>query len=110
VETIARRPRRLVDFTLHRVRRHLADVVSGYLSAIDDVLPAIGGQVRTAQILDRPALEVIETWDSRSTLSYCDPTYIPETRDEGSRDVYGVDLTEADQIELALNRCRGRVV
>jgi DNA adenine methylase len=90
----------------------MADVVSGYLSAIDDVLPLVAKRFRTVQILDRPALDVIDAWDSPDTLFYCDPPYLPETREGGSRDVYGVEMTEADHIELAeaLKRCRGRVV
>jgi hypothetical protein len=59
-----------------------------------------------------PALAVIEAWDDPETLSDCDPPYLPETREGGSRDVYGVEMTEANHIALAeaLNRRRGRVV
>ncbi len=100
------------SFTLHRVRRGMADVVSGYLSAIDDQLPLIISRLRTVQFVSRPAVEVIRQWDSPDTLFYCDPPYLPETRHKGSRDVYGVEMSETDHRELAdvLGACRGKVI
>lgn len=56
------------SFTLHRVRRSMADVVSGYLSMIDDQLPRIVERLRAVQILSRPATDVIQTWDSEESL------------------------------------------
>src|SRR5262249_51173852 len=75
------------SFTLHRVRRGMADVVSGYLSMIDEQLPLIIERLRRVEVVCRPALDVIRTWDSPDTLIYCDPPYVHETRHEGSRDV-----------------------
>ncbi len=100
------------SFTLHRVRRGMADVVSGYLSMIDEELPRIIERLRRVQILCRPALDVIRTWDSPSTLFYCDPPYLHETRHSGSRDVYGYEMSEKDHRELAavLEKCRGKVI
>jgi DNA adenine methylase len=100
------------SFTLHRVRRGMADVVSGYLSTIDEQLPLIIERLRRVEIVSRPAIDVIRTWDSPETLFYCDPPYVHETRHEGSRDVYGVEMTEAGHRELAavLQACKGKVV
>ena len=100
------------SLTLHRVRRGMADVVSGYLSAIDMHLPMIAERLRTVQITDRPALDVIRKWDSPDTLFYCDPPYVHDTRAEGSQDVYGVELSADDHRKLAetLNNCKGKVV
>ncbi|MHA2279342.1 MAG: DNA adenine methylase [Promethearchaeota archaeon] len=100
------------SFTLHRVRRQMADVVSGYLSTIDEQLPLIIERLRTVQILCRPAVKIIKKWDSKHTLFYCDPPYLHETRHVGSRDVYGVEMTEDDHRKLAevLNGCVGKVV
>lgn len=97
------------SFTLHRVRRGMADVVSGYLSAIDDELPKIIERLRTVQILDRPAIDVVRKYDSEHTLFYCDPPYLPSTRTSGG---YDVDMSEADHVALAeqLLSCRGKVV
>lgn len=100
------------SFTLHRVRRGMADVVSGYLSAIDEVLPTIVERFRQVQIENRPFEWVIKKYDSASTLFYCDPPYLHETRAKGSLDVYGHEMTEDDHRELAkvLNGCQGHVV
>ena len=100
------------SFTLHRVRRNMADVVSGYLSSIDEQLPLIIERLRTVQIVCRPAVEVIRKWDSPETLTYADPPYVHSTRQAGSRDVYDCEMTEQDHRELAatLRACSGRVV
>jgi len=100
------------SFTLHRVRRGMADVVSGYLSTIDEQLPLIVQRLRSVEIVNRPALDVIRTWDSTETLFYCDPPYLHSTRHEGSRDVYGVEMTEKEHRELAsvLRECKGKVL
>ena len=100
------------SYTLHRVRRGMADVVSGYLSMIDEQLPAIIERLRTVQIVNRPAVDVIKAWDSPTTLCYCDPPYVFETRHENSRDVYGHEMTDADHRELAdtLKACESKVI
>jgi DNA adenine methylase len=100
------------SFTLHRVRRGMADVVSGYLSMIDEQLPRIIERLRTVQIVKRPALDVIRTWDSSQTLIYCDPPYLHSTRHEGSRSIYGCEMTEEDHRALAeaLRRCQSKII
>jgi len=100
------------SFTLHRVRRGMADVVSGYLSMVDEQLPLIIERLRSVQIIQRPAIDVIRTWDSAETLIYCDPPYVPGTRHQGSREVYGCEMSVTDHKDLAavLHACKGRVV
>lgn len=101
-----------LSFTLHRVRRGMADVVSGYLSMIDDELPRIIERLRTVQILQRSAVDVIRTWDSPETLVYCDPPYLHSTRQSNSRNVFGCEMSDSDHRELAgvLNHCKGKVI
>ncbi len=100
------------SFTLHRVRRRMADVVSGYLSMIDEQLPFIIERLRTVQILARPAVDVIKRWDGPDTLIYCDPPYVHAARHENSRDVYGHEMCQDDHRELAavLKNCQGKVL
>jgi DNA adenine methylase len=100
------------SFTRHRARRDMADVVSGFLSTIDDELPKIIERLRAIQILCRPAIEVIRGWDCDNCLFYCDPPYVHETRDRRTTDVYGVEMSEADHRELAavLKTCKGKVI
>ena len=98
------------SLTLHRVRRGMADVVSGYLSAIDEELPKIMKRLRTVQIVQRDAVEVIKKWDSPDTLCYCDPPYVKETRT--SKSVYACEMTDEDHRRLAetLHACEGKVI
>jgi DNA adenine methylase len=100
------------SYTLHRVRRGMADVVSGYLSMIDEELPLIAQRMRAVQIVRRPALDVIRTWDGPGTLFYCDPPYLHSTRDAGSTTVYDHEMTEAEHVLLgeALSTCRGDAI
>lgn len=100
------------SYTLHRVRRHMADVVSGYLSIIDEQLPHITERLRTVQIVAKPAVDVIRVWDGKDTLIYCDPPYVPDTRHSGSLEVYGYEMTESQHRDLAavLKKCKGHVV
>lgn len=99
------------SFTAHRVRRGMADIVSGYLSAIDEELPRIIERLRTVQLMCRPAIDVISYWDDAQTLFYCDPPYVHTTRHAGSRSVYGYEMSEQEHRELAavLSKCVGKV-
>jgi DNA adenine methylase len=100
------------SYTLHRVRRGMADVVSGYLSTIDEQLPLIIERLRRVEIVSRPAIEVIGKWDSSDTLIYCDPPYVKDTRHIGSGDIYGYELTDEEHRDVAvvLNQCKSRVI
>ncbi len=75
-------------------------------------MPAIVERLRTVQVVCRPAVEVIRTWDGPETLFYCDPPYLHSTRKMGSRSIYGCEMSDDDHRELAgvLRGCRGRVV
>ncbi|WP_404305918.1 DNA adenine methylase [Neorhodopirellula lusitana] len=96
--------------TLHRVRRGMADVVSGYLSAIDEQLPLIVDRLRSVQILCQPAIKVITRWDSDETTFYCDPPYVPDTRTAPK--VYDCEMTTFDHEQLleVISGVEGNVV
>ncbi len=100
------------SYTLHRVRRNMAQVVSGYLSAIDEQLPLITARLRTVQIMCRPAVDVILNWDSPQTLFYCDPPYVAQTRHHASQDIYGHEMSDEEHQQLAtvLRSCKGKVI
>lgn len=100
------------SFTKHRVRRGMADVVSGYLSMIDNEMPVIIERLRTVQIVCRPAENVISKWDSSNTLVYCDPPYVHATRDSSATDIYGHEMTDEAHEHLAsvLCNCKSKVI
>ncbi len=100
------------SYTKHRVRRGMADVVSGYLSIIDEVLPLIVKRLRSVQFIERSATEVIRIWDSSETLFYCDPPYVHSTRNKRTLDAYGVEMSETEHRELAsvLRKATGRII
>jgi DNA adenine methylase len=97
-------------YTLHRVRRGMADVVSGYLSSIDEHLPAVIERLRTVQILNRPAEEVIPKWDGPDTVTYMDPPYAHESRQ--TTDLYRFEMSDEDHVRLAevAHACKGKVL
>jgi DNA adenine methylase len=100
------------SYSRHRSRRGMADVVSGYLSLIDEQLPTIIERLRSVQILCRPAIQVIQDWDADDALIYCDPPYVHHTRDRRTTDVYGIEMSDEDHRELAkvLQGCKAKIV
>jgi len=89
----------------------MADVVSGFLSAVDEVLPLIIERFRRVQILNRDAFEVIAKWDSEQTVFYCDPPYHPDTLADG-KSSYSYTLSRDQHLRLLrlLKSCRGYVL
>ncbi len=98
------------SFTKHRARKGMADVVSGWLSSIEENLPlVISRLVEIQHIKNEDALKVIHDFDSVTTCFYCDPTYLHETRT--STGEYGAyEMSEADHHLLltTLQHVRGR--
>lgn len=89
-------------------RAGMSGVVSRWLGSIED-LPEIALRLLRVQIENRPALEVIELYDDRDTLFYCDPPYLHETR--GDPKAYRFEMSAEDHRTLArvLNRLKGKV-
>ncbi len=79
-------------------RRGMSGVISRWLGGVD-ALPDIAERLLRVQIENRPALEVIDLYDSPDTLFYCDPPYIHETR--GDSKAYQYEMTNAEHEELA---------
>ncbi len=51
----------------------MSGVVSRWLGSVE-ALPAIADRLLRVQIENRPAPELINLYDDKSTLFYCDPT------------------------------------
>ncbi len=97
--------------TTRRARGGMAGDVNAWWSAIDQ-LPEIIDRLRCVELLSQPAIQAIRRFDHPDTLIYCDPPYLHETRAPNSRDVYGIEMTEEQHIELGevLKACVSKVV
>lgn len=89
-------------------RSGMSGVVSrwlGSIAALDDVAQ----RLLRVQIENRPALDIIELYDSKDTLFYCDPPYLPATR--GDINAYAFEMDEDQYRELAkvVNNCKAKV-
>lgn len=89
-------------------RSGMSGAVSRWLGGLDG-LAEIGERLLRVQIENRPALDVIDLYDSPNTLFYCDPPYLHSTR--GDAKAYGYELKESEHTILAktLNGVRGKV-
>ena len=86
----------------------MSGVISRWLGGVE-ALPEIATRLLRVQIENRPAAEVVRLYDSDSTLFYCDPPYLHDTR--GDSKAYGFEMTRNEHIELAdvLRGCKGKV-
>ena len=99
------------SYTTKRARGGRAGDVNAWWTAIDQ-LPYIIERLKNVQILHQPAIKAIKRFDNPEALIYCDPPYLHETRNPNSRDVYGIEMTTEEHIELGevLNKCKSKVV
>lgn len=89
-------------------RAGMSGVVSRWLGGVEQ-LASICERLLRVQIENRPATDVIKLYDSKTTLFYCDPPYIHETRGDSS--AYKHEMTDEQHEELAdtLNSVKGKV-
>ncbi len=89
-------------------RAGMSGVVSRWLGGVE-ALPDIGTRLIRVQIENRPATDIIRLYDSPTTLFYCDPPYLHDTR--GDSAAYGFEMIEDEHIDLAsaLQACIGKV-
>jgi DNA adenine methylase len=93
-----------------RLRGGRNDGVNAWWRAVDGLADA-HRRLRDALVLNRPALNVIASEDRPSTLFYCDPPYLHDTR--AATRAYGPhEMTEDDHRQLldTLRACRGKVM
>jgi DNA adenine methylase len=82
------------------------------IARIVENLAAYTERLRRVQIMSRDAVDVIQRFDSRESLLYCDPPYVHATRTSGERGDYVHEMTDADHERLGktLRRCKGKVI
>lgn len=74
------------------------------------LLPTLAERVKEVYIFNKPAVEVIKTFNTKNVLVYADPPYLHDTR--RSTDTYAHEMSIDDHIELArtLNGFAGKVI
>ena len=90
--------------------RGMAGRVSGWLSTIDAVLPAVVERFRQVQIENLPWQDIIRRYDTPETLFYCDPPYLLSTRNGHVGYEYEMTVEEHREMAEALNGVKGHVV
>jgi DNA adenine methylase len=88
-------------------RAGMSGVVSRWLGSVER-LPEIAERLLRVQIENRPWPEVIELYDEKRTLFYCDPPYAHESR--GDSKAYAFEMNDREHAELAerLHKIKGR--
>src|SRR5262249_18846523 len=92
-----------------RLRDGRNDGVNAFWPAIEG-LWEVHQRLKVAKILRRPALKVLVSEDKPSTLFYCDPPYLHETRT--ATKVYAHEMSEADHRQMlkVLRGLKGKVM
>lgn len=89
-------------------RAGMSGVVSRWLGSVEG-LSALTERLIRVQVENRPAVDVIQLYDSPNTLFYCDPPYVHASR--GDSKAYGFEMDDTAHRELAkaLKKCKGLV-
>lgn len=90
-------------------RRDIAQVVSCWLSCVDQ-LPEIALRLKEVIIECQDGIKVIQRYDSRQTLHYIDPPYLPEVRPGGKGYAHETDREYHERLLDCLLQVEGKVV
>lgn len=89
-------------------RAGMSGVVSRWLGGVA-ALNEIAQRLLRVQIENRPAIEVLQLYDSPTTLFYCDPPYLHATRGDAKAYAFEMDEDQHREFAAAANRCTGKV-
>lgn len=108
-QSLAGRRKCFTPPTRTRTRRGMNGNVSEWLGAVEG-LADVHARIRRIMVENMPAVDLIRREDGPSTLFYCDPPYLPESR--SSPDVYAHEMTRRQHAELlgTLRGCQGKVM
>ena len=92
-----------------RQRGGLPGDVNAWVTILEQ-LPAVIKRVANTWVTYHKAVDAIRGMSSSDTVIYCDPPYLPATRQSPS--AYECDMAEEDHVELAeaLNQFKGKVI
>lgn len=76
------------------------------------VIAEAGDRLQRAIIENLHWTDAIRRYDSKDTLFYLDPPYLPETRDTNARQVYRHEMSRSDHVRLldAIREVQGMVI
>jgi DNA adenine methylase len=109
-QSMAGRCKDFTPLTRNRTRSGMNEQASSWLNAVEG-LPDVHARLRRVVILNRPAVEVLQTQDEPGTLFYLDPPYMPDTR--VARDTFGsfeMSLEDHKTLLEAVKRVDGMVM
>jgi DNA adenine methylase len=89
-------------------RSGMSGVVSRWLGSVE-ALPAVAERLLRVQIENRPAIDVIQLYDSPTALFYCDPPYLHSTRGDSNAYSFEMDEDEHRNLSEILKHCSGKV-
>ncbi len=75
-----------------------------------DHLWAIAERIKNLKIFNENAFDIIKRFDGPDTLFYCDPCYLPSTRNSSQCYVYDMTFNQHQQLAELLNNVQGSVV
>jgi len=89
-------------------RRGMSGSVSRWLGSPYD-LTEISARLLRVQIENRPAIQVIKSYDSENALFYCDPPYPHESRGDANAYKYEMRHEEHEELASVLHSVKGKV-
>jgi DNA adenine methylase len=109
-QSLAGRGKGFTSVTRTRTRRGRNGNVSEWVGAVEGLAEVHARLWGRVLLENMPAADLIRREDEPTTLFYCDPPYLHETRE--SRDAYAFEMTEAGHRELlgVLKGCKGKVM
>jgi DNA adenine methylase len=68
----------------------------------------VANRLKNVQIDNRSAIDHIKKFDTKETLFYCDPPYLPDTRKSANDYKFEMDVDDHYQLAVVLNGIKGR--
>lgn len=86
---------------------HAYHVKAFHTKAVE--LDFVAARLKNVQIENRPALKIIDTYDSPQTLIYADPPYLPAARTSANDYANEMKLIDHEELAQRFNSCKSKV-
>ena len=88
-------------------RGGMSSAVARWLGGVEG-LGEVAERLLRVQIENRPAVDLIQLYDSPTTLFYCDPPYVHSTRSDCNTYAFEMDDEQHRELAAALNSIQGQ--